>query len=137
MRLVDVYSVPSGRAMLYELLLERTPEQSISHKQMPTWGEHKAFVDSNPYEAWYLIESGEGVSAEYVGAIYLTKLREVGIFIFKRFHCKGMAGQAINLLREAHPGSLLANVNPKNEASKKLWERQGGEIIQVTYAIPS
>ena len=35
---------------LYQLLGERTPDQSISHKEMPSIGEHIRFLESNPYE---------------------------------------------------------------------------------------
>ena len=38
-------------------------------------------------------------------------------------------------LRELHPGPLLANVNPANAPSHKLWESLGGKIIQVTYEV--
>ena len=39
-------------------------------------------------------------------------------------------------LMRLHPGKFLANVNPANEASRKLWESLGGKLIQVTYDIP-
>ena len=60
--------------LLYDLLSERTPEESISHKSMPTYPEHEKFVQSNPYFAWYLID----VDGQFVGSIYLSKQREIG-----------------------------------------------------------
>ena len=133
MRLIDVYECGDSYRILHRLLEERTPDESISHKEMPTWEEHCAFIDSRPYEHWYLIE--DGFPAVVYGSIYLTANREVGIFIFSHFRGLGFATKAIKLLRDKHPGRLLANVNPNNEPSKHLWESLGGEKIQVTYAL--
>jgi len=133
MKLIDVYSANGARGkefFLYQLLSERTPEQSISHKRMPAYEEHVTFVRSRPYEAWYVVEDGD-----MVGAIYLTKNREVGIFVIKEFQAHGYAQAAIAELRKRHPGPLLANVNPANTASQHLFEKLGGKIIQVTYAL--
>jgi len=117
--------------ILYELLAERTPEQSISHKAMPTWAEHRAFVESKPYLAWYLIR----VDDAFVGAIYLSKQREIGVSIFRDQQRKGYARAAVLELMRLHPGKFLANVNPKNEASRKLWESLGFNLLQVTYQL--
>ena len=129
MHLTDVYS-KCCMGELYDILSERTPDESISHKKMPAWNEHVRFVDSEPYAHWYLVESPMfGV----LGTIYLTHQREVGVFIKREFRGEGYAKAAIRLLRERHPGRLLANVNPNNAPSRKLWESLGGELIQVTY----
>ena len=134
MRLVDVYSdAESFMWRLYELLKERTPEESISHSELPKWHDHVEFVLSNPYEAWYAIE----VVGYMVGAIYLTKQREIGVFLFKVYQNQKYGKQAVKMLMENHPGPYLANVNPKNERSRKLWESLGGEVIQHTYRVPA
>ena len=116
---------------LYELLKERTPDQSISHKEVPVFPEHRNFFYSIPYMYWYLIVD----DGEVVGSVYLTKQREIGIFIFKEYFKKGYALQAINKIIEMHPGKFLANINPKNEASIKLFEKLGGKLIQHTYEV--
>lgn len=114
---------------LYDLLAERTPEQSISHKMMPTWEEHERFTCSAPYLAWYVIED-----VGYLrGAIYLSKQREIGVGILRKHQRKGYARAAVLELMRLHPGRFLANVNPKNEASRKLWESLGFNLLQVTY----
>ena len=134
MRLVDVYSDTKAFIWhLYELLQERTPEESISHRRIPSWSSHVEFVKSNPYHVWYVIE----VDGYTVGATYLTKQREIGIFIFKAYQGQGYGKQAVKMLMEKHPGPYLANVNPANEKSKKLWESLGGEVIQHTYRLPA
>lgn len=130
MKLVPLSRARSAILVLYELLKEREPWQSISHQGMPTMEEHAAFVRSQPYLAWYLIE----VEEDYVGTIYLTKAREVGVFVFRKHWGQGYGKQAVLLLKEKWPGRMLANVNPKNEASRALFEDLGMSLIQVTYA---
>lgn len=117
---------------LYNLLLERTPQQSISHKVMPTFNEHWDFVASNPYQAWYLIGVGRD---EIVGSVYLTQHNEIGIFLFKRYIGLGYAKTAVKQLMKKHKGPYLANVNPENQASREFFERLGGKLIQVTYEL--
>ena len=131
MRLVIVYSVPGYLSILYQLLSERTAEQSISHDEMPSFDEHKMFVQSMPYRYWYFIE----VDNLYVGAIYLTRAEEVGLFIFKEHQGIGYGGEALAMFRKKHPGDLLANVAPDNELAHKFWTQQGGEVVQVTYKL--
>lgn len=116
--------------LLYDLLAERTPEQSISHKDMPTWEAHRAFVGSRPYAHWYLIYVPR---VRIVGSIYLTHQREIGVSIFRAHQRKGHGRAAVLELMRLHPGRFLANVNPANAASRKLWESLGGKLLQVTY----
>jgi len=132
--LVDIYTRPrkDRLAFLYALLKERTPEQSISHKKMPTLKEHEAFVEGMPYRAWYEINA----NGTPVGSIYITWNGDLGISILTKHQRKGYGKRAIESLMELHPGPFYANVNPANEASRKLWESLGGKLIQVTYAIP-
>src|SRR3972149_4350668 len=144
MNLVGVYHVkPASKAnhILYDLLKERTPEQSISHKELPSFTDHVKFVNSRPYQAWYLIQANSPIATgihenemAYVGACYLTKQREIGVFIFNNFRGYRYGKQAVQLLMEKHPGKFLANVNPKNEPSIKLWSSLDFKHIQNTYA---
>ena len=117
---------------LYALLEERDGDVNISHKLMPSWGDHVDFVCSVPYKHWWLVLDG----SERVGAAYLTKQNEIGIFILKAHQKRGYGTAAVKKIIEMFPGQrLLANVNPKNERSKKLFESVGGKIIQHTYGI--
>ncbi len=132
-RLVSIYAVPNSYQTLYDLLKERTKVMSIGHQQMPTMQEHIKFVVGHPYEAWYLIQA---TCLSPVGAIYLTKQREVGVFIFREHHHNGYASAALALLRSAHPGRMLANLNPANEPSIAFFRKHGGKLIQTTYELP-
>lgn len=139
MRLIPIMKADTPLELLYQLLKEREPHQNISHKEMPTWHEHQKFVFSQPYAAWYFIEWEMDRSIEtgrkIVGAIYLTHHREIGIQIFKKYRGHGYATAAIKMLMEKWPGKFLANINPANEASIKLFQKFGFQHIQNTYAL--
>lgn len=138
MRLVDVYKTGMAPNVLYDLLRERTGDDSIniSHASLPTWDEHVAFVQSKPYAAWYLIEVHNLADNFMVGTVYLTHEEEVGIFLFKRFQGKGYGPQAIRALIKRHPCKrYLANINPANERSIKMFERLGFRLLQQTYEL--
>lgn len=130
MRFVDVD--PGNYAhlkILYSLLEERKPWQNISHRKMPTWGEHNQFVCSKPYEAWYMVM----VDADVIGTVYLTKAREIGIQLFIEHQRKGYGRKAVKLLMDRHPGRFLANINPLNSRSQQLFKNLGFSLIQYTY----
>ncbi|KKN77981.1 hypothetical protein LCGC14_0355460 [marine sediment metagenome] len=145
MQLVDLYGTlgADGYSITYRLLEERTAEQSISHRTMPTWEEHQAFVTSWPYAAWYLVEAWVRCIPEdrmcprtptIVGAVYLTKADEIGVFIFKAYQGNNYGSRAVLKLMEAHPRDrYLANINPANERSVNMFEGLGFRHIQNTY----
>jgi RimJ/RimL family protein N-acetyltransferase len=131
-RLIDVYQGPAGHAVLWQLLSERTPEVNISHKAMPTWEQHVAFVASKPYQHWYMVDAGED---DFVGAVYLTHQREIGVGILKRYQGRQYGPMAVRLLMERHPGRFLANVSPRNFRSQELFREMGFQILQFTYEL--
>lgn len=134
--LIDVYPVAeSTLQLLYGWLSDRTPEQSISHKEMPDWESHCAFVRRKPYHAWYLI--AHVVTGEMLGSIYLSRHREVGIHVQVSVRGNDFGSQALNALRTAHPGKMFANINPANEASIRFFQRHGARLIQHTYELPA
>jgi len=133
MKLRDVYVMSRMAAaanLLFRLLGERQPEESISHRAMPTWEDHQRFVNSRPYLAWYIIHA-DGADA---GACYLTNAGEIGIGILREFRGNGYAKAAITELMRLHPRQeYLANINPRNLVSLKLFESIGFKgPIQVT-----
>ena len=131
MKLIDVYINPRTVYLLYELLLERESHQCISHKEMPSMAQHLAFMRSKPYLAWYLIEH----DGQIIGATYLSKQREIGIFLFKAHQMKGYGAKAVQLLMEAHPGRFLANIAPTNPGSSEFFQNLGFKHIQNTYEL--
>ncbi len=129
LRLVDCLDA----RYLYNLLKERTKAQSISHRKMPTFAEHEAFMDSNPYYRWYIIVAGP--MKVRVGTIYLTDDREVGIHIKHTYRGRGFGPLAITTLHRAYPGTLYANIAPKNTPSERMFKRLGFKKIQHTYRL--
>jgi len=145
----DIYTFPNHLDILYEILQEREPNQSISHEKMPTREEHKSFVDRIhylghcPYKAWYFVHQAETATEIYpsclssvVGTAYLTNEREIGVSILKKYHRRGYGKSAVQLLMAMHPGEeFLANINPLNEESIKFFEGLGFNHIQNTYRL--
>ena len=131
--LVSVYRLPKlAPQLLYELLEEREPRVNISHRVMPSWKQHCKFIARRPYSAWYLIKSRD----DYVGTIYLTALNEIGISILARWRGIGFGPRAVRLLMRKHGRKrYLANINPRNEKSIRMFQRIGFHIIQQTYEL--
>jgi RimJ/RimL family protein N-acetyltransferase len=140
-RLISVYDSKGAEDVLWQLLEERTPEVNISHRRMPTREEHRAFIASRPYAAWYLVEVTQLVDDvalvhDFAGAVYLSRQREIGVGILKRFRGAGIGKAAVQLLMKQHPGErFLANINPANFASRKLFRGLGFHQIQETYEL--
>lgn len=114
---------------LYVLLEERPNFANISHKGMPTYYQHKAFVESEPYDVWLIIWN----NANRVGGIYKTKLGEIGIFVKKEYQRRGIAKKTIPLIYNLGVKKNIANVSPLNPKSITLFEKLGFKHIQNTY----
>lgn len=117
--------------ILFKLLCERTTWQSISHKRMPSFGEHMRFVKSLPYAAWYIITEGD----EPVGSVYITRANELGIFIFKAHHGKGYGRQAIEEVMSMNEPPFYAHISPNNMDSQIFFKKLGFKFIQMTYVL--
>jgi hypothetical protein len=61
---------------------------------MPEWWQHVKFVESHPYDVWNFID----VRGEIVGACYVSRSDEIGIFIFKSHQGHGYGPEAVRLL---------------------------------------
>lgn len=136
MKLRDVYEdCTVSRRLLYQLLGEREPHESISHRGMPHYDDHCDFVASRPYAHWYLVED----AGCCVGAVYLTRQGEIGVGIFKAHRGHRYGHDAVVEVMRLHPGRLLANINPANAASIALFRQLGfgPEPIQITLERPA
>ena len=117
---------------LYQLLKERDPRINISHKTMPSYYEHKKFVNSKPYDKWHIIK----LKNKKIGSIYLTAQNEIGIFIKKNIQGQNLGKQALSLMiSKNHRKRYLANVNPKNSKSIRFFKNNGFRLIQYTYEL--
>lgn len=126
--LLHVDHVPDAWQTLYVLLSERAPHESISHKAMPNVEDHRKFLASEPYLAWYLVI----VDDEAVGCAYLSHQREIGISILKTHRGLGYGTEAVKQVMAAHPGKFLANINPQNNKSQVMFGKLGFKPLQVT-----
>ena len=61
--------------LLYLQLKERS--HNISHKVLPSFEEHKDFVNNNPYRAWFIVKH----ESTFVGNIYIQYDNSVGLNI--------------------------------------------------------
>ena len=113
--------------LLYLLLAERRPEESISHVCLPSWADHVNFVQSSPYATWLLAYDGA-----CVGTGYVTRRGEIGVTVFKEHKRKGYGREIVRKLMRDH-GGQYANINPMNKASIALFESLGFSHVQSTY----
>lgn len=125
---------------LYEICKERAGENPVNISfRLPEWEEHLDFIQSNPYWLWFVLRSG----GDYLGYISVTNRNEIGIVLLKKFRGQGYGEQSVKyLLRNYQPlpeipahrsGHFLANINPANQASIKMFEKLGFRHIQNTY----
>lgn len=130
-KLVSIYRsstsiLESYMRILYNLLAERTPDESISHKKMPEYEEHVRFIIGYPYKSWYLIQSWNEPELPFVGGIYINYDNSIGIGIFNKYKRQSYASAAIRALMDFHKEPYyFANINPKNLKSKELFKRLG------------
>jgi RimJ/RimL family protein N-acetyltransferase len=144
MILRDVYSNDRVQKayLLYELLKRRKPNESISHKSMPTWEEHQNFINSRPYKGWYILALDFNKDEDWFGSIYLSKKDEIGIHLWDSYQKQGFGRLAIQTLMLNNPDvrTFYANINPLNFKSIKFFLKLGfllvtADEIQATYSM--
>jgi hypothetical protein len=123
--------------VLHELLLGRS--HAISHKSMPNFRQHKAFVFSHPYRVWYLIKAEEG----FVGSIYLMKNNTIGVSTAKGAE-RYMKPAIERLVRKHKPLPAVRsvrgpdfdfNVLPSNKKLISILQSMGAHLAQITYEL--
>lgn len=114
---------------LYNLLEDRCPMESISHKYMPTLKEHIAFNESKPYKYDFIIIEND----KEIGRIYVSKCNEVGIHTVKDELID--YSQLVKLLVEKTGlRRLFFNIAPGNFNLYCFLELGGkARLIQYTY----
>jgi len=129
---LPIARVKEGPHILYRLLATRPKQVNISHRKMPSYAQHLAFLKRRPYKAWYLLRVP---SLGFVGSVYLSKSDEIGLFLFREYQGKGFGREALRLLMAKHRTvkRFLANINPKNKRSARFFKEMGFIHIQNTY----
>ena len=117
---------------LYEILSERTTNENISHKEMPTYKKHVKFVLSKPYKKWYIIY----YKKQKFGSIYLTNLNEIGIHFKKNQIPDSLIIKCIELfISKNREKRFLINISPKNKKLIKIIKKNKFKLIQYTYEL--
>jgi RimJ/RimL family protein N-acetyltransferase len=138
MNFVHVEDAEDAADVLYRLLAERPHDAQISHVIMPTAAEHRTFIATHPYRAWFIMM----VNDEAVGSIFLSTRNEIGVAVLRKYQRLGYASIAIHWIMRAYQplpalpsqrsGKFVANVNPNNYASMKLFSELGFHHVQNT-----
>jgi RimJ/RimL family protein N-acetyltransferase len=132
--LVSVYMMDEMEAygQLYAMLSKRPSVANISHKKMPSFAQHREYVKSRPYQVWYLLSD---VPRNWVGHVYLTERKEIGVQILQAYQKKGYATSAVRQIMTHNTGPFYANINPRNRASIAFFRKLGFHIISSTYKL--
>ena len=104
-----------------------------TEQTVPSFAEHAAYVQGRPHLAWYLILAGAGMT---VGAIYLTRNREIGVSVARAHRRQGHGGAAVRELMTKHDDGrvFLASILPDDDESARFWESLGFTLSRHTYA---
>ena len=123
--------------LLYNFLKNR--HSPISHQSMPAFSEHKAFVYSHPYRAWYLIKTG----SQYVGTVYLLSNNTLGVHLESGY--ENALSDVLGLIKTKHRplkaiksvrgGFFSINVSPNNHQMLDALNKLGAVHIQSTYSL--
>ena len=144
MKLWSVYKTKDAVEFLWRVMKLRLEEAkhgvNISHRKMPKWKQHLAFIKRRQNGDWYLIQIGtvqRGLNAPrmpiYAGWIYINRASEIGIILLPVCRDAGVGTWAIKEIMRLHPRPrYLANINPKNKRSIKFFERLGFKLCQIT-----
>ena len=114
---VDIYSTEEPEKSyyfldLFSLLEERLPNESISHKETPSWQQHLNFIASKPYKEWCIVLD----KSVCIGAYYITHQNEIGISVYLLCRKRGYATRILDAIIQLNPGvEFKANINPVNE----------------------
>ena len=116
-------------------------KRGISHREMPSFEDHKIFVANNPYRYWFLVR----YSHNYIGSLYLTNENVIGLNMVDEHSglIEQIIKKAVDQFRPLPPiksvrnKSFLINValDDDNLASSIL--NLGGVEIQRTFLITS
>lgn len=125
---------PQQARFLYNLLQQR--KQSISHKRMPTYAEHIAFIENHPYREWFLIYLRDTP----IGSLYLGLDNSVGLHFIEGYdvYLKPIIIIMEQLLTPLPPlksirsESFFFNIPPGNRRLRRILEDSGYYPTQLS-----
>ncbi len=138
MELVNVNPNNTNHVRNLFVLLSKK-EFNISHICLPTYQEHKKFVQNHPYRFWYFILADQ----KYIGVIYLTFENVIGInttISSKETYIEAISAviklhKPLEEIKSIRNKSFIINVNPKNKILIEAIKTLGLHHIQNTYVV--
>ena len=135
--LLPIKNIEEHIEFLYELLNAR--KHNISHEKIPSFNEHRLFVDNHPYREWYLIEENN----KFVGSLYIANNNAIGINILsnsKSIIKKSIEWVSINKnplpgIKSLRSNYFHINVSPENKVLIKALNDMKAPPVEVTYLI--
>ena len=123
--------------ILFILLAKR--KYKISHKECPSYLEHKEFVINYPYRSWYLIKK----TNQFVGSAYITYENFIGINSNKMelddyentLKSLLILHDPLEPIKSLRNTSFSINVPPRNEILLECMRKMGAEHIQSSFVI--
>ena len=111
----------------------------ISHISLPTYKEHKNFVENHPYRFWYFILNDE----KYIGVIYVTFENVIGINTIissKELYINAIEAiinthKPLEEIKSVRNKFFVINVNPNNKTLIEAIKLIGLSHIQNTYIL--
>ena len=131
---------------LYELLKERDSSITITQMKLPTFNEHKIFVENqilsingdntkikkmglDSYLGWYIIES-DNVN---LGSIWIEEDGNIGLQIQKKFQNLGIGVIAFKKIQTLHPKNCYkTTVSHENLDSIQFCKKLGFQLLEKT-----
>ena len=123
--------------ILYDLLKKR--KYSISHTELPSFSDHREFVDKNPYRYWFLIY----LSEEILGNFYIQFDNSIGINIVNPK--SDTVNEVIGFIKRNFkpqkavlskiPPYFHVNVPESNAEMKSILDALALSPIQITYKL--
>jgi hypothetical protein len=121
---------------LYHLLSKR--KFGISHQKMPSYDEHKEFVQNHPYRAWYLVHK----ASESVGTCYVMDNNCISVFLTMgaENHFNEVLDFILNSydpleeIKSVRPPYFYINVPEGNTCLMKQVADLGWKKLQTTFA---
>lgn len=123
---------------LFGLLKQR--EHVISHTELPTYEQHKKFVELNNYRAWYIVFFNNIA----IGSFYISNENTVGINISHdgiEISLQRIIDYVLNNyqplpeIKSVRGSKFVINVAPTNVSLRSALRRQGKKIIQIIYSL--
>ncbi|MDC1319580.1 hypothetical protein N8Y93_02675 [Litorivicinus sp.] len=123
---------------LYRLLEQRP--HAISHKKMPCYADHQAFVESHPYRVWYIVTLKQAP----IGSVYISNENTVGLNIQNNVTDSCLDGILKFICRNHNPlpeiqsvrcPQFSINVPPTNVLLQESLSRLKRKVLQISYAL--